>query len=108
MIDFSALVLRPAMVTFAQGIMVTPVISQPGLPPYEARGSFNFKAVDVQLESGVVHSTNQPALGVRLADFPVMPMQEDQIVMPQGSYIVADVILDGQGGADLMLRNTAG
>lgn len=106
MIDFSALVLGPAMAAFAQPITVTPVVSQPGAAAYQARGSFNFKPVEFQLENGTFHSTNQPALGVRLCDFPVAPKQGDTIVMAQGAFFVADVVPDGQGGADIMLRDT--
>ncbi len=106
MIDFGALVLGPAMAAFGQPITVTPVVSQPGAPAYQARGSFSFKPVQIPLNDGTYHSTNQPALGIRLADFAVAPKQDDTVVMQQGKFVIADIVPDGQGGADIMLRDT--
>jgi hypothetical protein len=104
-IDFD-LVLAPAMAAFAQSITLTPTVSQPGAPAYAARGVFDFKAVEIPLDDGTFHSTNQPTLGIRLADYAVAPKQGDLLSMPQGNYQIADVVPDGQGGADLLLRNT--
>ena len=105
--DFSSLVLNPAMLVFGQPITVTPVASRPGAAPYAARGSFSSKPVTIQLEcSQDYHQTQELALGVRLADFPVAPVQGDTITMAQGAFVVFNVTLDGQGGADLFLRET--
>ena len=109
MIDFAALVLGPAMAVFGGAITLTPVVSQPGAAAYPARGVFSFKPVQIALEDGTYHSTNQPALGIKLGDYAVEPMQEDTLVIPPGAigagnYKIVDVVPDGQGGADLMLR----
>jgi hypothetical protein len=93
------------MAVFGQCITVTPVASQPGAPAYQARGSYSSKQVDVPLEDGTYHSTIQRKLGVMLADFAVAPMQNDEISMAQGSFVIADIVPDGQGGADIWLRN---
>ncbi len=108
MIDFSALVLGPAMAAFGQPMTVTPVVSQPGAPAYSARGSWSWKPVQEELPDGTYHSTNQPAIGIRLADFAVPPKQDDTLVMAQGAFTIIDVVPDGQGGADLKLRQTNG
>lgn len=105
MIDFAALVLGPAMSVFGQPITVTPIASRPGAAAYQARGVYALKPVDVPLDNGTVLSTQQRTLGIRLVDFPAAPMQLDQIEMAQGTFIVADIKLDGQGGADLWLRS---
>ena len=108
MIDFAALVLGPAMDAFAQPITVTPVASQPSGAPYSARGSYSSKQVDIPLDDGTYQSTIQRKLGVRLADFTVPPVQKDQIAMAQGSFVISDIVPDGQGGADIWLRNVSG
>lgn len=106
MMDFSSLVLNPAMLVFGQSITVTPVASQPGKPAYAARGVYASKAVQIPLENGGYHSTVQPTLGIRLADFIVAPMQDDVVTLGAlGTLEIADVIPDGQGGADCVLRD---
>ena len=107
MIDFD-LVLAPALAAFGQPIIVTPLASQPAAAPYSARGSYSSKQVDIPLDDGGYQSTIQRKLGVRLADFAVPPIQKDQIAMAQGSFVVADIVPDGQGGADIWLRNITG
>lgn len=103
-LDFAALVLVPAMATFAQPVTVTPIVSQPGVAAYLARGVYALKPVDIALEGGGLISTQQRMLGIRLADFSTPPAQLDQIAMPQGTFVIADIKPDGQGGADLWLR----
>ena len=113
MIDFSALVLGPAMATFGQPITVSPVASRPGQPAYSTKpdgtpltGVYASKPVQIPLEDGTYHSTVQPTLGIRLADFAVAPMQDDTVVVGAlGTFAIADITPDGQGGADLVLRN---
>lgn len=104
MIDFAGLVLGPAMAVFGQPATFTPTVSQPSALPYAGRGVFDFKAVEIPLEDGSYHSTNQPTLGVRLADFSVVPKQGDSVALAGATYEIVDVIPDGQGKADLMLR----
>ena len=106
MIDFAALVLGPAMAVFGQPITLTPVASQPGKPAYPARGVFASKPVQIRLDDGGIHSTVQPTLGIRLVDYAVPPMQDDLVVIPGvGTFAIADVNPDGQGGADCPLRD---
>lgn len=113
-IDFSALVLGPAMATFGQPITVTPTASQPGALAYSTKpdgispltGVYASKPVQIPLENGTYHSTVQPTLGIRLADFAVAPMQDDTVVIGAlGKFLIVDVNPDGQGGADCPLRS---
>ena len=80
-IDWSALVLGPAMATFGQPVTVTPTVSQPGAPAYAATGVYTSKPVQIPLEGGGYHSTVEPRLGIQLAAFAVMPMQGDTVVL---------------------------
>ncbi len=108
MMDWSSLVLSPAMLVFGQPITLAPVASQPGKPAYAAQGVYASKAVQIPLEDGGYHSTVQPTLGIRLADYAVAPMQGDTIAIPAlGAFEVVDIIPDGQGGADVVLRALA-
>lgn len=114
-VDFSRLVLRPAMTTFAIAVTVYPSRSQPAgvdseYPdgrPYAARGVFATTPMDVQLEGDTIFSDQKTTLGIRLEEFEVPPMKDDRVVVKGATYWIADVDVDGQGGADLLLRRTA-
>ncbi len=106
--DFASLVLGPAMAVFGQPVTVTPLKSVPGGIAYPAQALFAEKAVTIQLEgSDGFHQTVQPELGIRLDDFVVAPVQGDAIDMAQGAFVIFNVVLDGQGGATLVLRKTS-
>ena len=116
MIDFDALVLKPAMTAFAGPVTIAPIKSLPGAPPYLARGSFASKPVEIALEgSGDFHRTQDLTLGIRLSEFAVAPRQGDTMMratgiplssgtLPDGTFEIYDLELDGQGGAMLTLR----
>ena len=116
-VDFSALVLKPCMNTFAVNVMVTPYASRPqDLTPYPARGVFKSKIEIITTGAGM-HSTVQPTLGIRLSEYPIPIMQRDQIeILPNqaidyfGSrfFTVADTNPDGQGGSELILKDSQG
>ena len=101
------------MATFGQPITVTPVVSQPGKPAYSTKadgisqltGIYASKPVQIRLNNGDIHSTVQPSLGIRLADFAVAPMQGDTVATTSGTFEIADINPDGQGGADCPLRD---
>ena len=105
-VDFSALVLLPGMNTFAIPVTVRPTVSQPGAPDYAARGVFSSAPTDVQMEDGGVFSDQQTTLGIRLAEFAVVPVNGDRIVIGPVVYWFADSSLDGQGGMLITLRKT--
>lgn len=119
--DFSALVLGPCMDAFGLAITVAPAKSQPGAPIYGSqpgkplRGIWTTKPVVIETSTGF-HSTNQPELGIRLADFDAIgqayPGQSDFLSLdgdPAGiCWEVTDAQPDGQGGSTLMLRLVRG
>lgn len=103
-VDFSSLVLAPAMQVFGRDITVDPVASRPGVAPYAARGVFSSKPVDVQLQDGSIMSDQQTTVGIRNAEFVVVPGQGDRITIAGTVYFVDDVDDDGQGGSMIALR----
>ena len=106
MIDFDATVLAASMTAFARPVTVTPVVSIPGAPAYAAQGVYRLKDAQIQLADGAWQSTNEPHLGIRLADFVVPPKQNDLVAFDVGTFVIFDIVLDGQGGADLNLRSS--
>jgi hypothetical protein len=56
-IDFSSLVLAPAMATFAKPVLVTPLASQPNAAPYSARGIWTVQEHDDHRRDGNTFST---------------------------------------------------
>lgn len=94
------------MAAFGAPITFTPAVSQPDAAAYPAQGVFAQKPVQIPLDDGTYHSTVQPALGIRLGDFAATPEQGDSFVLNGTTWFVGDIVPDGQGGADLMLRKT--
>jgi len=109
MIDFSTLVLEPAMATFGRVVTIDPLDSQPGKPPYDARAVYSSRQIDVMSQDGAVLSDQQTTLGIRLADFEVPPKPRDKCTVDQvdGTFIIDDQHFDGQGGATLTLRKVS-
>lgn len=105
--DFASLVLGPAMAVFSDPIVFTPTVSQPGVAAFPARGVYAVKQVTVRLEDGGIFTDQQPTLGIKLADYPVPPVQGDSFVRAGVTWNVWDVQPDGQGGADLVLKQDA-
>jgi hypothetical protein len=114
-IDFSSLVLAPAMATFAKPVTITPIMSQPNAAPYAARGIWTVQNTQIIGEMGNIVSTVNLKFGIRLAEYPVTLAQGDWITttaknLPLGywqgdvdpnsaiDFIVDDVTPDGQGG----------
>ncbi len=104
--DFANLVLGPVMAAFGRPITFTPVKSEPGVAAYPARGVYAVKQVTIRTEDGGGFTDQQPTLGIRLADYPVPPMQSDSFTLNGVAWWVWDVQPDGQGGADLVIKQS--
>jgi hypothetical protein len=110
-VDFSSLVLGPCIGTFGIPITLTPVRSNPGAAAYGGvSGVWDEAPVIIETAAGY-HSTNEPKLGIRLADWDALgqprPKQGDMIDTGDpryGAWEIIDPIPDGQGGATLKLR----
>ena len=114
-VDFGALVLKPCEDIFSVSILVTPYASNPdNLTPYLARGIYRSKVEVISTGAGM-HSTTQPVLGIRLAEYAIPPKQYDQIeilanqpsIDALGSrfFTIADTKPDGQGGVEWILSD---
>lgn len=101
-LDFAGLVLRPAMMAFSRAVVAT----APGGDPFTARGDFRNEAAEVETVEGY-HSTTEPVLRVRLADWTDPPVQDMTLVIAgvDGvAFTIDDVQPDGEGGARLLLK----
>lgn len=111
-INFSTLVYLPNYDTFARSITVTPLASQPGVPPYIARGIFDTRPIDVQAEDGSIVSDQQTILDIREAEFTVLPVQLDRIHIPVdadagpdlGEFEIMGTESNGGGETTLIIR----
>src|SRR5262245_11305243 len=112
MIDFDAIVLKPAGDIFAIVVTFTPLQSAPGDPPFVLQGVYSSDPYDVEMEDGTIFSDQRTKLGVRLWDFPGAPPDRNDLVEITDSrhpangkkFWIGDVDEDGQGGAYLLLR----
>lgn len=111
MIDFDALVLGPAQDLFARPVTVTPIKSQPGAPPFGARGIWNSKPVDVALADDGILSSQNHTLGIRGREYPIPLAQGDRVEidahlsLPRvGICAVEGTADDGQGDTTLTLK----
>lgn len=112
MIDFDAIVNTAVETAFAEKVnpIYRPIVSDPGVPSFEIKGIFD-RHHEVVLDEiarsesrGAGHSTTAPVLSVRLAQFAVPPLQDDEVTIKSEDFMVYDVQPDGRGMADLVLR----
>jgi len=111
-IDFNLTVLQAAQDTFGRPVSIFPIRSQPGTPPYTARGIFASDPITVPTEAGGAYSDQHTTLDVRDSEFTILPTTFDQIMIGPveaiisglGTYEVNDVNSDGQGATQLVLK----
>lgn len=107
--NFSELVYLPAFNTFARPISVMPLVSQPDVGPYDARGILDTKETDVLTENGAIFSDSHTILDIRIDEFPVLPMQGDRIYAPPhagvagGTWQVEDLGGWGNAGGEITI-----
>jgi hypothetical protein len=97
------------MEIFARPVTITPVVSQPGAPPYSARGIFDTNELEIEaLEETWVTST-RTELDIMETEFGILPMQDDLVsipadeMIPGGEFIVSDVTSYGNAGGEVTL-----
>ena len=89
---------------FARPMTVTPTVSQPAAPAYNARCYFDSKETDILTEANSVLSDSQTFIDIRRVEFSVEPKQGDRIDIPfhagveGGSYYVMDLAGKGNAG----------
>jgi len=114
-LNFSRLVMAPCVAVFGEAVTCEPLVSSPGAPAFAARGIFDALHEVVEMAfrdagdnyDGNPVTSQAPVLGIRLADWPLVPKKGDRITVQATLYRVWDVQLDGQGKADLVLRRAA-
>ena len=111
MIDFDKFVDNPAVGVFAINVTYSPLVSQPGVPAFAARGVFSSTDLDVELQDGAIYSDQQTNLGIRLAEFASKPTEGDEVTITDPrhpangrQFWIGDLDEDGQGGGRLLLR----
>jgi hypothetical protein len=67
---------------FARPVTITPVASQPGAPPYNARGIYDTEEIDVEALDGSLHSTSRTVVDILANEFAVLPAQDDLVSIP--------------------------
>jgi hypothetical protein len=94
---------------FSREVTITPVASQPGASSYSARGIFDTNELEIEaLEESWVTST-RTELDIMQTEFPVLPMQDDLISIPEdqsipgGEFVVSDVTGYGNAGGEVTL-----
>lgn len=109
-VDFDALLNNPMLDVFGEDAVYTPVRSAPLSPAFVIKGSFerhHSVVLDEIARSEMKapgHSTTVPVLTVRLAAFSALPKQNDKVAVRGETYFVYDIQPDGEGCADLVLR----
>jgi hypothetical protein len=110
-IDFSSNVYAPNYAVFSRQITIDPLVSQPGHQAYLARGIYNTVAIDVMALDGSIVSEQRTILDILDADFSVMPVQHDRVIIPAdgtipplGDFEITDTKSNGGGETTLDIR----
>jgi hypothetical protein len=112
-VNFSTLVYLPCFDLFARKIVVTPVASQPGLPPFENRAIYDTRAIDLAALDGSIVDEQETFLDLLEAEWPRMVDPLDQIYIPPdpdagnigvGTYDVTSVDTNGGGLTTIVIR----
>lgn len=114
-IAFSTVVYDPCFDLFAVAVTFKPLVSQPSVPSYDLRGIFDTNDIDiVALDSSII-SDQKTELDIREAEFAVLPVQGDHVVIPadcngvnQGEFEIIDACTNGGGETTLTLRRWKG
>jgi hypothetical protein len=110
-LSFPTLVYEPCFEVFARSVTITPNNSQPGAPPYGARGIFDTNSMDIEgeAEEQTFFSTTRTELDILQMEFTVLPVQGDYIsipddnLLPGGEFVVSDIGDKGNAGGEVTL-----
>jgi len=93
-------ILGAALARFGEPVTFLPA----GGSSSQVTGIFTAASKQVDPNTGVVVSTNEPILGVRLSDFTPLPGLGSKVIVRGITYRVMDCQEDGEGGAKLYLQ----
>lgn len=110
MINWDAVVTAPCMAVF--GEEQKPTYAAPGGgAPVEIDGIFDdaYTALIMAADGDPEIAATDPVIGVRLAQFPALPLQGGRLTLPRlgVAYRIIDVRPDGKGWAKLILTLAA-
>jgi len=110
-INFSVLDYLPNYEAFSRTAIFTPLVSAPGAPAYTLRGIFSTRELEMVGEDGSIISEQQTILDIREIEFSTLPMQKDQVEIPEcdglpaeGVFEIKDSSTNGGGETTLVLR----
>ena len=110
-INFSQDVYAHTYAVFARPVTFTPKVSQPAQPAYVGRGIYTTQPTDIEMESTAIFSDAVTILDVLESEFVVVPLQGDELFIPEhigipaaGNFEVFDVDTNGGGETTLALR----
>jgi hypothetical protein len=102
-VDWPGTTYGPNYDYFARTIIITPVVSQPGVGAYNARGIYNTGDAWVPGLDGSLIASAMTIVDILVAEFPILPAQGDLIFIPDttcpgGSFEIGNVSGDDAGG----------
>ena len=113
MFDFDGTVVTICQGFYSRPITVRPLVSQPEMPAYAARGVYRTGPVDITSAAiaDVVLSDQTTSIWIRLAEYPILPKAGDQVDIPsnltapaEGSFEIVDVDRHTTGKIVLTLK----
>jgi len=108
-VDFPTWVYSPVFDTFARTLTFYPVMSQPGVGGFAARGIFDTNEIDVEAMDGSILTNARTELDIFMPEWEIYPQQGDVVDIPfeddidGGVFTVADVHGFGNAGGELTL-----
>ncbi|HEY2678642.1 MAG TPA: hypothetical protein VGI65_16845 [Steroidobacteraceae bacterium] len=110
-VNFSTLVYLLGYDLYARPVTFYPIISQPTVASYLARGIYNTRLVQVAMLDGSFLVDQQTILDIREVEFAIMPQQQDRLAIPManagpdlGEFEVVSSSSNGGGETTLVIR----
>ena len=111
-VNYSAVIYLPNYDFWARDVTIMPVISQPGVGSFTARGIFNTRPVLMPTDMGmVVTADQQTILDVRDFELSAVPVQGDLVDIPadgavpaEGMFQVVNTEANGGGETTLIIQ----
>jgi hypothetical protein len=106
-VDFATWVYGPNFDMWARTLMFFPVVSQPGVSGFSARGIFDTNEIDVHALDGSIYTDARTELDIFQPEWEVYPLQGDVVDIPWeddvdgGTFVVSDVHGHGNAGGEL-------
>lgn len=100
--DLACNILDACKACFGESVKYVPKVGA----PFDIRGIFDNQFEQVDPDTEIVVASNQPTLGIKLADLPLPPAKGDKVFVRDLEYRVIDSQEDGVAGAVLFLHRT--